>query len=229
MTIQIKNPATGLMREVEISQAMEAHRAIPVNYFDTILNQINGGMYDRWFEGKKDLTVIDFGANVGLTALYFLSACKKLLCVEPTPSHYELLTQAMSDISKNITLYNFALAEREMDVEFATGHSTENKITSTDGWGNGKITVQAKPLSYFIDEAGGHVDFCKIDIEGYENKALTQEQIDYAFGKVKTFFVELHPGYNLGFDEIARELQVRFLQAGYNFERVDFQTIVATL
>lgn len=224
MTIKILDPTTKNMREVEISSAMEQHRAIPINHFDTILNQINSGMYMRWFEGKKDLTVIDFGANVGLTALHFSYACKRILCVEPTPTHFSLLT----DLAKNAYNMQMALGEKSDEVIFMTGHSTENKITSADGYGNGKITVQAKPLSFFIDEAGGQVDFCKVDTESGEMKALTVGQLKYAYGKVKTFFVEVHPGFGGGLDENREELKVRFMMAGYRVEQIDYQTIVAT-
>ncbi len=229
--------------EFELSSELEKHWRSPMEHAETILQQINNGMYSRWFEGKSGMTVIDFGANVGLTSLYFLPACKELHCVEPTPSHYKLLTQTIGvpadyqlkestiTFAKSGTkrvIHDTALGEKEDLVTFATGHSTENKITSPDGWGQGKINVQAKPISYFVDKAGDIVDFCKVDIEGFEIKALTLDELKKVAGKVKTFFVEIHPAYNGGIDENREELTVRFMQAGYQVEKIDYQTIVAT-
>lgn len=235
-------------RTIEMSPELEAHWRVPINHCETILNQINNGTYARWFEGKTDMTVIDFGANVGLTALYFMPACKELLCVEPTPSHLELLRQLITkDISVdfyahlneplcynakrlglNLKIADCALGENVEVVTFCTGHSTENKITSEGGYGDAKIRLQSFPLSIFVNEMNGLVDFVKCDIEGFENKALSIEELMKVKDRVKTFFVEMHPGYGLGFDEIFTELNAKFMQCGYKVERIDFQTIVAT-
>jgi len=225
MQITINTP-NGEPRTIEISNDLEAHWKVPINHSQTILDQINSGMYDRFFKGKKDLVCMDFGANVGLVSLYMLPACKELHCIEPTPKHFTLLEQLLSDKDvKAIFLRPYALAEKEGEVVFMTGHSTENKITSTDGYGNGKINVKAFPLSWYVQDK--EIDFCKIDVEGYENNALTEGEILKVRGKVKTFFVELHPGYGLGFAEIERELTRKFSHAGYIVEMLDHQTLVA--
>jgi len=211
-------------RSVEISQAMQNHFSIPINHANTILTQINSGMYNRWFEGKKDLVCIDFGANVGLVSLYMLPACKELICVEPTPSHHVLLTELV----KGATYSPHALTGKDEEVVFITGHSTENKVSSADGYGNGKITIQGKPLKYFTSLTKSKIDFCKIDIEGAEMIALTSGNIASVKGKVKVFFVEVHPAYNGGMDENREELIKRFESNGYKVEVLDYQTIVAT-
>lgn len=216
-------------RTVEISKSMEKHFSIPINHAQTILAQINSGMYDKWFEGKKDLVCIDFGANVGLVSLYMLPFCKELLCVEPTPAHYELLSELMfaNKGAQIVTLIKYALNDKTEDVIFMTGHATENKITSKDGYGNNKITVKGRPLIFFLDLIGETVDFCKIDIEGAEIFALTEEQLKLAYGKVKTFFVECHPSQNYSMFSCHEELVKRFKSAGYRVEIIDYQTIVA--
>lgn len=236
MNITIASP-NGVDRVIPISAAMEAHFNEPIQHANTILNQINSGMYKRWFEGKKDMTVIDFGANVGLTGLYFLPACKELIAVEPTPSHHNLLTELMEmamllekDVTdrQGIKFYRNALSDKTGEVVFMTGHATENKITSEDGYGNGKVKVMGHPLSHFIK--GKTIDFCKVDIEGGEMIALTIEQLKFAYsGRVKVFFVEVHPAYNGGMLENMTELTNRFKKSGYNVEHIDYQTLVATL
>lgn len=226
MTITINTP-NGQPRTIQISKELERHWSVPINHSQTILDQINSGMYDRFFEGKKDMVCMDFGANVGLVSLYMLPACKQLHCIEPTPIHFWLLTQLLKDNAGDCLLFleSNALSDTKGEVVFMTGHSTENKITSEDGYGNGKIKVASLPLSEFLPLR--LVDFCKIDIEGGEMKALTVEQLKLAKGKVKAFFVEVHPAYNGGMDENREELIRRFKEAGYQTEIIDYQTIYA--
>ena len=228
MIINIISP-NRINRDIELSNEMKNHFDIPINHAHTILNQINGGMYSLWFEGKKDLVCMDFGANVGLVSLYMTPACKRIYCVEPTPSHYALMKGLLqaNNGETEIMLSDFALTEKEEEVIFATGHATENKITSEGGYGNNKITVQGKPLSWFLNDIGEVVDFCKVDIEGGEIFALTEEELRFAHGKVKVFFVEAHPSNNYSMDSCMGALTNRFKAAGYRVEYSDYQTIVA--
>lgn len=227
MNINILSP-NGTERTIELSREMKKHFDIPINHAHTILNQINSGMYAKWFAGKKNLVVVDFGANVGLTGLYFLPACKELYCIEPTPKHYELCKELLfaNNPDTNVSLSDFALCDADEEVIFMTGHSTENKITSADGYGNGKITVPGKPLSYFLQNLD-KVDFCKVDIEGGEMLALTEAELKKVKSKVKCFFVEVHPAYNGGMEQNYKELITRFANAGYSIEGIDYQTFAA--
>lgn len=229
MNIHIADPFQHDLRVIDISPAMQTHFSHPINHGHTILDQINSGMYAKWFEGKHNLTVIDCGANVGLTALYFLPACKELHCVEPTPAHMALCKELI-DANKTNQLVAYlpeALSGDYGEVIFMTGHSTENKITSLDGYGNGKITVPCKPLSHYVNQCTGPVDFCKVDIESGEMIALTETELKKVAGKVKTFFVEVHPGYGGGMDENKAELMRRFEVAGYKTDTIDYQTFTA--
>jgi len=229
MNIHIVEPYEHNATVIPISAAMQAHFSEPINHAQTILNQINGGLYAKWFNGKEKLTVIDFGANVGFTALYFLPACKELHIVEPTPSHMALCKELIEANKTNqlIAYLPEALGADYGEVIFMTGHSTENKITSLDGYGNGKITVPCKPLSHYVNQCTGPVDFCKVDIEGGEMIALTETELKKVAGKVKTFFVEVHPGYGGGMDGNKAELIRRFEVAGYKTDTIDYQTFTA--
>jgi FkbM family methyltransferase len=190
-------------------------------------------MYAKWFEGKKDLRCIDFGANVGLVSLYMSQFCKDLYCVEPTPSHQALLKELLETYSGtcDVHISGNALSGDNEPVIFMTGHSTENKITSADGYGNGKITVQGTTLSAYLYLSGADreiIDFVKCDIEGGEIFALTDKELKLTKGKIRTFFVECHPSNNYGMDDCVAELKKRFKANGYEIESVDYQTFVAT-
>jgi len=216
-----------------ISNDLKRHFDIPINHGHTILNQINSGMYAKYFEGKKDLRCIDFGANVGLVSLYMAQFSKELYCVEPTPSHYKLLKELLDNNCGdcNVHYYDSALSGTNEPVYFMTGHSTENKITSVDGYGNGKIKVQGITLSSFLFASNAEsevIDFVKCDIEGGEIFALTGEELKKTRGKIRTFFVETHPSNNYGMDDCREELIKRFKKSGYTIDVLDFQTFTAT-
>lgn len=228
MNITIASP-NGIARSVSVSKAMQDHFSIPINHANTILKQINDGMYSRWFTGKQNLTCIDFGANVGLVSLYMAPACKELIAVEPTPNHFNLMVELLESHMGPCLIHvsNKALAGSHDQFTFATGHSTENKITSPDGYGNHKIMVEGHPLNYFLLLTDSNIDFCKVDIEGGEMMALTEKNILSSVGKVKCFFVEVHPAYGGGLDENREELKKRFSRTGFRVEQLDFQTIIA--
>jgi len=216
-------------RNVAISKALQEHWSQPINHSQTILNQINSGMYDHFFAGKKDLVCADFGANVGLVSLYMLPACKELICVEPTPKHYEMcfeLIQANKHDKQIVVYSKHALGANEGEVYFCTGHSTENKITSEEGYGNGKIKVLTKPLSWFL--TAPMYDFVKVDIEGGEMLAITEPELTKVHSKVKQLFIEVHPAYNGSMESNVEELTKRLKNTGYSVEYLDYQTILAT-
>ena len=220
-------------KEVLISSELKAHFDIPINHGHTILNQINSGMYAKYFDSKKDLRCIDFGANVGLVSLYMAQFSKELYCVEPTPNHFKLLKELLDANCGecNVHYYDSALNGANEPVYFMTGHSTENKITSADGYGNGKIKVQGITLSSFLFASNAEsdiIDFVKCDIEGGEIFALTNEELEKTRGKVRMFFVECHPTNNFGMQECVKELTNRFTKNGYRVENIDYQTFTAT-
>lgn len=227
------NSPNGTPRNVLESFDLRKHFSIPINHANTILNQINSGMYAKWFEGKSNLRCVDFGANVGLVSLYMLPACKELYCVEPTPSHFKLLKELLDATNKECIIHysDNALHSANEKVVFMTGHSTENKITSADGYGNGKIEVDGLNLSTYLSVSGADreiIDFVKCDIEGGEIFALTQDELNKTKGRIRNFFVECHPSNNYGMDACVAELTKRFKKAGYKVESLDYQTFVAT-
>lgn len=214
-----------------ISADLKKHFDIPINHAHTILNQINSGMYAKYFEGKKDLRCIDFGANVGLVSLYMAQFSKELYCVEPTPSHYKLLKELLDANCGecNVHYYDTALNGANEPVYFRVNQSTENKIATVNDATT--IKVHGVTLSSFLQASNAEkeiIDFVKVDVEGAEIFCLTNEEIQKAKGKVRIFFVECHPSANYGMDECREELIRRFSKNGYKVELLDYQTFTAT-
>lgn len=65
---------------------------------------------------KKDLVVVDVGANVGMASLYFQPIAKQIYALEPSPTVYACLLKNVEK-HKNIKTFNVALSN-------ATGRST---------------------------------------------------------------------------------------------------------
>lgn len=214
-------------REYTCSENLANHFAEKTNYTNIVIAQINNGLYDRFVKGKKDLTIIDAGANVGLVSLFFLPYCKKLICIEPTPSHYNLLTELLSDKPKpkqHLFFSNRALAPDNSEYNFIVNQSTENKIVEFTN--STTITVTGQTLSDIVGE--NYVDLFKVDIEGGEYAALVSDEILKVRNRVKNFFIEIHPYQNIGIDENRNTIAYRFRVAGYTVEEIDYQTIIAS-
>ena len=47
------------------------------------------GIYIDVLNQKKDLTIIDVGANIGITVQHFQPYAKKLYAIEPSREHFE--------------------------------------------------------------------------------------------------------------------------------------------
>ena len=84
-------------------------------------------------------------------------------------------------------------------------NSTQNSLVKGEGTAVGesppdenKVTVRGVTLrssvlnEYNID----HVDFCKIDIEGSEMIAITEETLKPVYDKIDRMFIEVHSTYS---------------------------------
>ena len=158
-----------------------------------IINQINTDrFYDRIFNGKSNMTVLDIGANVGLFSLYAQDSCDKIYSIEPTPDHFYILNELTKDYD-NIHPQNFALSNIRGEIDFFIDHgnSTMNSLINQS---DHKITVKTKSLLNFCEDLEiSKCDFVKIDIEGSEMVALTDETVSEVKHIIDNWFVEVHP------------------------------------
>jgi FkbM family methyltransferase len=168
------------------------HFANRGSYADVVLNQINGDrFYDEIFEGEDDLTVIDIGGNIGLFSLYVHDTASVVHTVEPTPSHFELLTEFTKDYP-NITRHNLALGDKDGTTDFYINdeNSTMNSLVNQYGK---KVEVQTITLESLVKKLGlDHVDFVKCDIEGSEMLAITVETLTPVKDIIDNWFLEVH-------------------------------------
>jgi FkbM family methyltransferase len=168
------------------------HFEIPNNYTEAILDQFNNFNYYQDFISESDKVILDVGANVGLFALYVSPIADKIICIEPTPSHFNLLTKLTKDISK-IERINGALSNTTGEANFYTSisNTTTNSLISRDV--DQVLTVKSYSLKDLVETTKlGKVDFVKMDIEGGEYIVLDEETLQYISENIPKILIEFH-------------------------------------
>lgn len=203
------------------------HWTNPNTYADIVLDIFNKERcYDETFKHKEDLTVLDIGANIGLFALYIQSRAKSVYCLEPTPSHFEILKENTKNYN-NIQPLNIALSPVDGDIDFYTcfENSTMNSLDSRHGE---KIIVKGKKIGTLLNDLElNHVDFVKLDIEGSEMFAITEKNLEEVKDKIGMWFVEVHGINGTNTLENRNRLSDIFSKCGYSIEHYKHDTIYA--
>jgi FkbM family methyltransferase len=148
-------------------------------------------------------TVVDLGANVGLTTLYFsqLFPAARYVCVEPNPANADLLRR------------NTAwMGLRAEVVEAAVGSRSGQVLFDDSGWSWGGHVAEAgqpgRPVRCCtLDEIVSasdidHIDLLKVDVEGAEREVLRSSAS--SLRKVGMIVIELHGDYGLA--DFARDV-----------------------
>ena len=223
--------ASGKLVLLEGDELTQKHLNDPKSYAQFIINQINTEhIYDKWLKDKKDLVILDIGANVGLFTVYAQDVAKRIVAVEPTPAHNHVFEQLTLKYT-NVELVKMALAEKDEPVTFFI--SSENSTTNSLVYkSNQSIEVPGISFKTLLDTYNiDHVDFAKIDIEGGEKYALTVENLKSIYDKVDGLFVECHCTTEpWSYDGVTVERDVmkeRLLEAGYKVDVIDFATVFA--
>jgi len=210
---------------------VNAHLNDPKGCAQFIISQINTErIYDVCLKNKTDLTILDIGANVGLFTLYAQDSAKRIISVEPTPSHHHIF-EKLTAVSTNVELAKVALCDVDGPVEFfiSDDNSTMNSIVNKYGR---SIEVEGLCLKSLLDKYGlDKVDFCKIDIEGSEMRAVTVDTLGAVFDRINEIFIECHATVpNFTHDDIIAnrvKMEEVLMKVGYKTKVVNFDTIHA--
>jgi len=138
-------------------------------------------------------TIVDCGANVGITSLYFASRYPraKIFSIEPHPENFELLTRNTSSEPRIVPINAAVVGQPRSSIRFSTSEPAwGNKITQ-DGAG---IDVKAISISQLRKDYDlGHIDLLKVDIEGGEQEVFANADFlpSVGFG-----IIELHSPYS---------------------------------
>ncbi len=145
----------------------------------------------RFTSANEYPVIIDCGANIGLSVLYFKKLYPKaqILAFEPDPNIYKILEYNISKATptKNISLRQEAVWTKNEILSFYTDGALAGSSVVDFSSKNNVCHVNAIDLNYFLNR---EIDFLKIDIEGAENELIFH--ISKNLKNVKNLFLEYH-------------------------------------
>ena len=147
-------------------------------------------------------SIVDAGANVGLTSIYFANKYPdaKIFAIEPESSNYEMLKKNTEPYS-NITAIHGALWKDNEKIQLIDPGLDKwgFQIQESDAAGTSNVceTVEAMTVDAIMEKIGvNSIDLLKIDIEGAEKEVF--ENAENWIDSVGILIVELHDGEKTG-------------------------------
>lgn len=193
------------LKELRMLRALSRYQPITINFYGRRIKVVDAltflSSYKEIFENEiykfntanKDITIIDCGANIGLSTIYLKMRFPNahIVAYEPDPNIYAALKNNITAFRyKNITCLNEAVSNQDSTLNFWSegGHSgmivrhTDEKKTTP---------VKAIRLKSFLSNYK-HITFLKIDIEGEEINVIPDikdelKKIDYLFLEYHSF------------------------------------------
>lgn len=142
--------------------------------------------------GDRARVVVDFGSNIGLSALYFLTRNPDCYCYlyEPLPQNVDRLHKTLAAFEGRYELFQTAVGLENGTVSF--GCEPSGRYGGIGLSLNGHIEVDCRRATDIVAEVlaeHGHIDVLKIDIEGMEAIVLESLPAD-TMNRIGRIFVE---------------------------------------
>lgn len=168
---------------------------------------------------KKDMVIVDCGANMGLASLYFKDNAKKIYALEPSRAHYEALVKNVSAYP-HIKPLNYGISFKDGKDLLINGEG--NIPESVYGSGQNKELCDFKSFpSFMADQGIDHIDLLKIDVEGAEYAIFSSPSFAEVVGKIDAIIGEAH--YVEGF--IPEFVRVILEDYGFEFEWQPYENV----
>ncbi len=150
--------------------------------------------------------IIDCGANIGLSALYFKlqNPTAKVIAFEPDEINFNLLHQNVDSFGlKNVELHKKAIWKEDTLITFSNEGTMSSKIETFDSINVKKVLqIPAVRLKSLLNVP---VHFLKLDIEGAEYEVI--KDADDSLKNVENIFIEFH-GYFSKMHELTEILSI---------------------
>jgi FkbM family methyltransferase len=143
----------------------------------------------RFETSREDPLIIDGGANIGLSVLYFkkLYPRSRIIAFEPDPRIFQVLEKNCATFAlQDVELVPKALWICETQLDFVQEGSVAGRVSGDQQLGK-IIKVGATRLNNYLNQS---VDFLKLDIEGAETDVL-KDCVNKLFS-IQRLFVEYH-------------------------------------
>jgi FkbM family methyltransferase len=174
-------------------------------------------------------TIVDAGANIGLSSIYFANRFPqaRIVAIEPEERNFELLERNTRPYP-NVVAVHGALWHEDTSIALVDpgagewGFMTETRGATGERAGEILQTVRGVTVDIVMREHGlEHIDIMKMDIEGAEREVFSDASS--WLGKVDALIVELHerlkPGCNRSFYQGTR---------GFDDEWLDGENVYLT-
>lgn len=198
------------------------------SYTGTLMAEIfSKEIYAPLFKGRKDLTFIDIGANIGLVSLYASDACQRIVALEPDPDTFTVL-KAMTLKHPNIEPVCAALAPVDGQVEFYQNDQNTTASSTVNTFGK-QIHVSGLTLASILSiNQLEHVDVCKCDAEGAEGESLSFEQLKIASPVIDSWWIELHNCPRTTWGQKLGAIVNHLSALGYAHQRIEGMALIAS-
>ena len=144
-------------------------------------------LFAKYLHG--DMTLVDIGANLGLytiVSMHHLDANGRIVSFEPHPQSYKFLqknvaaNQNHGHACPRVDTFNLAATPDHSRLELRLNPENRGDNRAYHGTYHGKVEtwdtvqIEGRPVDDVLDELGiEEVNFVKIDIQGYEQKAIS--------------------------------------------------------
>lgn len=190
-----------------------ANAHIPEILYEIYLEKV----YEPYLKNRNFQTIVDVGANIGLTAHYFKDYAREVFAVEPAREHVECIQKMirLNGIS-NIKVLPYAMAPT-IGPSFlyhhtnGTMHGLDPRLNAT---GDPEIIMCITFEVLFKMFGIKEIDFLKLDPEGVESELILSEGFINVCDKIKTIVGEWHVWGKLNKDEF----KAQYEKIGYTFE-----------
>jgi len=210
--------------------------------YNTLMQSSKVGKFDIWYENsdefyelkkeifgensyyleleKDDPVIVDAGANIGMTVLYYkmLFPKARIIAFEPIEANFEILKKNIEENQlENVEVYKAVVAPKSgilrIHEPVGDGAWKSGAGIIPKGWKGIQKTEEVKVEAIGIQEIlHDKIDIFKMDIEGMEYEVI--RNMGSAIRQVKQFIIEAHPRKDHRIDEIKKTL----VQNGYKLE-----------
>jgi len=162
------------------------------------------------------MNIIDAGANIGLTSLFFLEhfVNSKIISIEPEIENFKVLDYNLNSVNyKYITKINAAIWSGNSKIKIVKDFRDKLDWSFRVEETKDENSINAYSINQIVSDFKlKYIDILKIDIEGSEKEIFTSLKSNLDFLKItKCIAIEIHDEYNCR-EEIYNVLK------SYNFE-----------
>ncbi len=170
------------------------------------------------------LNIIDAGANIGLTSLFFLEHFNQpnIICVEPEQKNFSILDFNLNSSLDKVVKVNGAIWNSNSKIKIVKDFRDQLDWSFRVEETNESDGIQAFSINQLVkDNNLKIIDILKIDIEGSEKQIFNTKTSDLNFLKItKCISLEIHDEFNC-----REDIYKVFLDYGFSITNIGESTI----